>query len=178
MEISNYQSINSEDIIDLYQTAFTDSAGEGEGLVLKTLVTNLIDLTPADELLGFVVVDKDCLIGAIFFSRFFIRDDIKAFLLSPVVVATKYQGQGIGKQLIAFGLERLKLNGVNLVITYGDPNFYSRVGFHQITTDLIRPPYPLTQPVGWMAQRLDGCQLSLIAKETRCVKAFCEKRYW
>jgi len=57
------------------------------------------------------------------------ESEVNAFLLGPVAIHTSYQGKGIGQKLINFGLNTLKENGVELAFTYGDPNFYSKVGF-------------------------------------------------
>ena len=38
--------------------------------------------------------------------------------------------------MINFGINRLKESGVSIVFTYGDPDFYSKVGFSQINEKL------------------------------------------
>jgi predicted N-acetyltransferase YhbS len=54
-----------------------------------------------------------------------------AYILSPVAVHTDHQGQGVGQQLINFGIQHLKEDGVTLIFTYGDPEFYKKLAFTQ-----------------------------------------------
>ncbi|MCG5517084.1 MULTISPECIES: hypothetical protein [unclassified Ectothiorhodospira] len=46
-----------------------------------------------------------------------------------------------------------------MVLTYGDPNYYSRIGFKPITEALAPAPFTLKQPEGWLGQSLfiDAC---------------------
>lgn len=81
----------------------------------------------------------------------------RAFILSPVAVSTDVQGKGVGQALIRYGLDHLKSLGVELVFTYGDPGYYSKVGFEQITEAIVKAPWPLSQPIGWLALALWRC---------------------
>jgi predicted N-acetyltransferase YhbS len=64
--------------------------------------------------------------------------------------------------LIQFGLETLSKDGVELAITYGDPNFYSKVGFQSVTEAVVPAPIPLQHPEGWLAQSLNGNEIKSI----------------
>jgi putative acetyltransferase len=46
-----------------------------------------------------------------------------------MAVAPAYQRQGIGSQLVAQGLERLRELGCPFVVVIGHPEFYPRFGF-------------------------------------------------
>ncbi|CAD7778098.1 MAG: hypothetical protein KIIPBIDF_00975 [Candidatus Methanoperedenaceae archaeon GB50] len=46
-------------------------------------------------------------------------------MLAPVAVSTEHQRKGIGQALINYGLDELKKRSVSIVVTYGDPSFYS-----------------------------------------------------
>jgi putative acetyltransferase len=85
---------------------------------------------------------------------------------------------GIGQGLVRFGLESLRQEGVALAFTYGDPAFYSKVGFRPVMEDMIRAPLPLTQPEGWLCQSLIGADIPRIPGESSCVKAFDNPAYW
>ena len=47
----------------------------------------------------------------------------------PVAVRPAHQGQGIGRELIARSLEKARALGHLAVLIYGDPGYYSRLGF-------------------------------------------------
>ncbi|GAA5317542.1 MAG: N-acetyltransferase [Candidatus Pelagadaptatus aseana] len=178
MKLNRFTEDQTQPVIQLYTDVFAASEGETEGKVIGELVANLITTTSVDDLLGFVARVDDRIAGCIFFSRFTVPDGSLAFLLSPVAVATQLQGTGIGQRLIRYGLNQLKIAGAELVFTYGDPNYYSRVGFQQIDESCIRPPYPLSQPIGWMAQLLEGGDVPSMSGQTQCVSAFSDPAYW
>lgn len=43
---------------------------------------------------------------------------------------------------------------------------------------VIAAPWPLSQPIGWLAQTLDGTPVPVIRGETRCVSAFNDPALW
>lgn len=61
--------------------------------------------------------------------------------LGPVSVLPEYQKQGIGKSLIHKGLSLLKDLGSEGCALVGDPNYYQRFGFKNIT-DMIHEGIP------------------------------------
>ena len=80
--------------------------------------------------------------------------------------------------IINFGISHLKSQGVNLVFTYGDPNFYSRVGFKPVSESTIKAPLKLSYPEGWLAQSLDGSRIKAIKGAVHCVEALNDQKYW
>ena len=146
---------NSEkEITQLFTNVFTNSEGADEGLLIGNLVEELQKTTKPEDFFCFVTIDSDEIIACVFFTRFTTKTAINSFILSPVAVATKHQKKGIGQNLIKYGIDYLKQNNVELLITYGDPNFYSRVGFKQISEETIKAPLKLTYPEGWLALSL------------------------
>ena len=178
MKLSNFQSHEPEEIILLFEKTFSDSEGATEGKFIGKLVRKLIGTTDEKDIFGFCTVNNGTLIGSIFFGRLFLPTEINAFMLSPVAVPTVYQRKGIGQSLINYGLEQLKTEGVELVVTYGDPNYYNKVGFQAISEDILAPPYELTCPKGWQAQSLVSTPISPIQGKSQCVKAFRNQEYW
>jgi predicted N-acetyltransferase YhbS len=85
---------------------------------------------------------------------------------------------GIGQNLIDHGLKELKRRGARIVITYGDPAFYSKVGFRPISEDVIRAPFKLSQPEGWLGQSLTDDSIEAIPGPCSCVKALDNPAYW
>lgn len=169
---------DTEVIRGLFTDTFTDSEGPSEGALIGNLAQELMTETEARDIYGFVAVEAEKTIGCIFFTRLTFENDINAFLLAPVAIHTDYQGQGIGQGLIGFGINKLKANGVELVMTYGDPRFYSKVGFKPVSEATINPPLQLSLPEGWLGQSLSGDSVKPVTGRPACVKAFNKPEYW
>jgi len=178
MKLSEFQSHQADEVVSLFNKSFSDSEGKAEGETVSMLTRQLIATTVEVDLFGYCAWDSGELLGCIFFSRFTPPINRPAFMLSPVAVSTNHQRKGIGQKLINFGLEKIKLEGVELVVTYGDPNYYSRMGFVSITESIISSPFALTHPHGWQAQTLTSEPLAPIKGETQCVEAFRRQEYW
>jgi putative acetyltransferase len=168
----------TEEIKRLFTIVFSDSEGESEGILIGNLAYELMTETDKKDLYGFVAIDHGIIIGCIFFSRLIFESGINAFILSPVAVHSDYQGKGIGQQLINYGLRELKAKGVELVLTYGDINFYSKVGFDPISEEIVKAPVKLTYPEGWLGQSLISDTVEPIADQPSCVKALNKPEYW
>jgi len=178
MKFTDYTSDHSQEVIRLFTDVFSDSEGQKEGRVIGQLVTELIDTTDSNDLLGYIIISGGTVVGCIFFSRMTLASDKVAFVLSPVAVASQHQGKGIGQQLINYGIQQLKSHGVELVFTYGDPNFYSKAGFVKISEDVIQAPKTLTYPEGWLAQSLNNESIKAEVEATKCVSALNKQVYW
>ena len=152
MNLLLYSPSNIDEIKQLFTKVFSDSEGQSEGLLIGNLVYDLMTGTDVQDLYGFVAIENEKIIGSIFFSRMTFETEVNAFILSPVAIHTNYQRKGVGQKLINFGIKHLKEKGVGLVFTYGDPKFYSKVGFSLITEKLVKAPLALTYPEGWLAQ--------------------------
>ena len=178
MHYSKFESADTQSVVDLFFSVFGHSEGNEEGLLISELVARLISTTACDDLMGFVAKNETGLVGCIFFSRFSVPNDQLAFILSPVAVATAVQSQGVGLGLINYGIEHLKQNRVELVFTYGDPAYYSKFGFQQIDEHTVKAPFKLSQPIGWLAQSLNGEPIQPMQGVTGCVEALSDAKYW
>lgn len=178
MNISIFKTDQSQEVVNLFTHVFSDSEGADEGKTIGRLVLDLITTTEKSDVVGFVAMDSDTVIGSIFFSRLVLDSGNTAFMLSPVAISTERQQKGIGQQLIRAGIDYLKANGVEFAFTYGDPNYYSKSGFKQISDNDIKPPFTLSQPQGWLAQSLQGISLGRAKGTTTCVNAFNKPEYW
>ncbi|GAK86436.1 predicted acetyltransferase [Vibrio ponticus] len=179
MNYSILDLTQQDEIKDLFQATFSDSEGVDEGAVIGELAHQLVVTTNSEEMVIVGVSENDTLVGCVIFTKLhFKSNSTNAYLLSPAAVATSAQGKGIGQKLITFGLETLKAQGVELVVTYGDPSFYSKVGFAQITEEQVKAPLVLSYPHGWLGQKLDGSDLVAIDSETLCAPALNEQKYW
>jgi predicted N-acetyltransferase YhbS len=162
----------------LFISVFSQSEGVDEGALIGNLVKDMIASTDSRDLYGFVAVEGKQILGAIFFSRLTLEKDVDVFILAPVAVHSDHQGLGIGQTLITHGLQDLQERGVRYVTTYGDPSFYSKVGFHPISQDLIQPPLELSQPEGWLGQPLTDDAIVTLPGRSICVKALDDPAYW
>ena len=78
--------------------------------------------------LALVAVSDGAVVGHILFSPLTVGTEAGA-ALGPMAVRPAYQRQGIGSQLVAQGLERLREQGCPFVVVIGHPEFYPRFGF-------------------------------------------------
>jgi putative acetyltransferase len=178
MKLSTYNPSNTEEIKQLFTKTFSDSEGQSEGLLIGNLAYELMTSTAGHDFYCFVATENEQIIGSIIFSKLSFESEINAFLLSPVAISTSYQGKGIGQKLINFGLNSLKENGVELAFTYGDPSFYSKVGFSLITEKIVKAPLKLTYPEGWLGQSLVSDEIEPITGNSYCVEAFNKPDIW
>ncbi len=166
-------------IADLFTATFEASEGAEEGTLIGALARDLMTQTPASDLHVMTVWDGSTVIGGAIFSRLSYPDDDRVvFVMGPVAVATNRQGQGIGQELITWSLEALREAGVDVVLTYGDPQYYGRVGFAAISQADVPAPFPLQHPEGWLGQSLSGSGLTPFQPTPRCVPAFNDPVFW
>ncbi|WP_432472993.1 GNAT family N-acetyltransferase [Amphritea sp. HPY] len=178
MKISTFSASQSQDVINLFTEVFSDSEGRDEGESIGSLVSDLIRTTAEHDILGFVAVLEEEIVGCVFFTRLRLPSGKVAFILSPVAIVTEQQGKGVGQQLIRQGIEELRFKQVDLVFTYGDPAFYSKVGFQQVSEDIVKAPLKLTQPEGWLAQPLQSGVMITVEDSSECVNALNKQEYW
>lgn len=178
MKFLSCNTDNAKAISQLFNETFADSEGADEGKVIGQLTTELMSTTDNDDLFIFVAKKEGKLVGSILFSRLTFENEINAFILSPVAVHPDFQRQGVGQKLIKFGLEALRSYGVELVLTYGDPNYYSKVGFKQLSEDMVKAPQALTYPQGWIGQSLVSDELPSKIGRCSCVPALNKAEYW
>jgi len=178
MEYSTAHPSDAAEIEQLFMKTFADSEGQAEGEMIGRLARDLMSGTPEGDLYCFVAREDRQIVGCIFFSRITFESELKAFILAPVAVQTDHQGKGIGQKLITFGLDALSKDGVELAITYGDPSFYSKVGFHSVTEAVVPAPLTLQHPEGWLAQYLNSDEIQPIKGKSSCVEALNKPEYW
>jgi putative acetyltransferase len=169
---------SQDEITSLFTSVFTASEGEKEGRLIGNLASELSSGIDNQEIVSFGACEEDSIIGSIFFTRLRFRDAIQVYMLAPVAVSTEHQGKGVGQALINYGLNELKNRSMAVAITYGDPSFYSKVGFRTLSENVIKAPLKLSVPVGWLGQSLTGEQIPTINERPKCVKEFNNPAYW
>ena len=129
--------------------------------------------------ISLVAEDSAQTVGHVAVSPVSISDgSIDWYGLGPISVIPNEQGKGIGQQLINFGIQELKTLGVKLVFTYGDPSFYSKVGFEKIGEEVVKAPKKLTYPEGWLAQSLNNERITSEVGVAKCISALNKQEYW
>lgn len=162
----------------LFTSVFSEAESKAEGRLVGELAAELALVIDNAQVWCFATHEAGELIAAIFLTRLDFNQDINVYLLGPVAVATEYQGRGVGQSLIGYGLAQLKAQAVELVITYGDPAFYSKVGFQALSETQIKAPLPLSMPQGWQVISLTGSAIPVINERPTCVQAFDNPAYW
>lgn len=178
MTLCNLQPTDAARTRELVCAVFTASEGKPEGDLIGSVAEELTRDIDHHNIFGFASTEDDSLLGAIIFSRLSYKHDIKVFLLAPVAVSNSHQGKGIGQALITYGLHEMKNHGAEIAITYGDPSFYSKVGFLPLSQQSIKPPYELSQPVGWIGQSLSGKEMPVLTDTPSCVRTFRNPSLW
>ena len=82
--------------------------------------------------LSLVAESEGVVVGQILFSPARIVADSHSTTgmgLGPMSVAPRFQGKGVGTQLVQAGLDLLAVQGIGWVVVLGHPEFYGRLGF-------------------------------------------------
>jgi len=169
---------NQEEVASLFSSVFTSSEGEKEGKLIGDLASKLASGIDNQDIICFGTYIEESIIGSIFFTRLQFKEAIQVYMLAPVAINTEHQGKGVGQALINHGLNELKIRSVAVAITYGDPSFYSKVGFQAMSENVIQAPIKLSFPEGWLGQSLTEEPIPTINDLPTCVKEFNDPAYW
>lgn len=90
-----------------------------------------------------VAIRGNRLVAAVTLSEVKIGGVPGALLLGPIAVEPEFAGQGLGRQLIAEGIEDARSAGKSLVILVGDEPYYGRFGFRRVPPGQITLPGPV-----------------------------------
>ena len=179
MIITTEYEVRKTEIIALFRDTFQASEGLEAGKEIENLVSGLMGLESIEDMQVFLAIENQELLGCIIFTPLiYPQDSRKIVILSPVAVATNHQGKGLGQRLINQALNDLQLNGVYVIITYGDIKFYSKVGFAQITQADAQAPFELQYPEGWLGQALGAKDWTPLQGPSQCVEPLNEPVYW
>lgn len=179
MEFSQEYMERDREIAGLFEATFFATQGYLEGSQFGELARNLMYTVHARDLYVFTADSEGALVGAVAFSRLsFEGDERIVFMLSPMAVAVGSHFRGVGPALIRHGLDAMRHDGVQIVITYGEPRFYAKLGFSPISTEFAPPPYELTLPEVWQGLSLTDRELTPLAGPSRCVPPFDDPVMW
>ena len=179
MEITQEYLGREVAIEELFTDTFSDSEGRDEGKLIGALVKRVLADTQHKDIYVFTGQEEEKIVAAVLFTRMtYAEDDRAVFLLSPMAVATSRQREGLGQHIINSALRTLRDDNVDLVITYGDISFYSKVGFQPISEDTAAAPLKLSFPQGWIAQSLSSDTIAPLKGSASCVASFNDQAIW
>ena len=152
---------------------------QSEAEIVSQLALDLLEDETAQPILSLVAEQDNEIVGNIIFSSVNIEgvEGVSAYILAPLAVTKDNQGKGIGAKLINQGLETLKARGAEIVLVYGDPNYYTRTGFK--AGHNLKPPHKLKYPdEAWMAQELEEGILANTRGAVQCASSLDSPEYW
>ena len=175
MKIRESVENDKKSIRKVHQNAFEQSEGEA----VSQLAIDLLEDKTALPILSLVAEQDNEIIGNVIFSSVNIEDakGVSAYILAPMAVKWFAQRNGTGTLLINKGLETLKERGAELVLVYGDPDYYMRTGFK--AGHNIKAPHKLKYPEeAWMAQELKKDVLKSIKGTVQCAASLNSPEHW
>ncbi|MCU7907211.1 MAG: N-acetyltransferase [Candidatus Thiodiazotropha sp. (ex Epidulcina cf. delphinae)] len=175
MKIRESVENDKKAIRKVHQNAFD----QPEGKIISQLAIDLLEDKTALPILSLVAEQDNEIIGNVIFSSVNIEcvERVSAYILAPLAVTRFAQRSGIGTQLINKGLETLKERGAEIVLVYGDPNYYIRTGFKGDHN--LKPPHKLKYPEeAWMAQELVEGILTKKQGMVQCALSLNSPEYW
>jgi len=165
---------DKEFIRKVHQNAF----GQPEGETVSQLAIDLLEDKTALPILSLVAEQDNEIIGNVIFSSVNIEgaEGVSAYILAPLAVVKDIQRKGIGAKLINQGLESLRKRDAEIVLVYGDPNYYARTGFK--AGHNLKAPYKLEYPDAWLAQGLVEGVLAKAQGVVRCALSLSSPELW
>jgi len=101
--------------------------------------------------LSLVAMMDDIIVGHILFTKIKIKDEqenvFESLALAPMAVQPALQKQGIGEQLIRYGLKKAKALGYQSVIVLGHEHYYPKFGFVPAEKWQIKAPFDVPSNV-------------------------------
>jgi predicted N-acetyltransferase YhbS len=175
MKIRESVEDDKKSIRKVHLNAFDQSERE----TVSQLAIDILEDKTALPILSLVAEQDNEIIGSVIFSSVNIEgnEGISAYILAPLAVSKFAQRIGIGTLLINNGLETLKQRDAEIVLVYGDPDYYMRTGFK--AGHNLKPPYKLEYPEeAWMAQELVENILTKIQGTVQCARSLSSPEYW
>src|SRR6056300_323038 len=176
MDIRLAQETDLDSILKVIETAFSDE----ENKVIKHLAQELSREVTSPSIKSLVAEVDNQIIGYVSFSPIFLKSDssISGYILAPLAVSPEHQKQGIGSNLIKSGIDMLTKDGADVLLVYGDPNYYGRFGFNEEIGRIFIPPYSLDYPFGWTGMMLSGTAIPEQTIQFECVSSLSNPDLW
>lgn len=179
MKNSIYTGGYHQQIVKLFTNTFPYEECPKEGSLLGKLAKDLLESSDKQDVMVFVSQHQNVVIGCVIFTRLsYTPKHTPIWLLSLVAVKPKARSKGIGKSLVSYAHHVLQQEGVQVVVVYGDIQFFGKIGYKHITAETIQTPLPVACPRYWLAKSLINRTIEPIPGKTYCVAAMNDTRYW
>ena len=176
MHIRFAQATDLNSIQKVIETAFSDQ----ENTVIMNLAAELSSENTRPPIQSLVAEVDNQVAGYVSCSPIFLSSHagICGYILAPLAILPNHRKQGIGSNLIKSGIELLAKQSVDVLLVYGDPDYYGRFGFKHSTARSFVPPYPLEYPCGWLGMMLSDIDIPAAPIEFACVSSFNKPDLW
>jgi len=170
------QETDLDSIQKVVATAFSDE----ENKAISNFAADLSKETTSPPIKSLVAEIGHQVIGYVCYSPIFLKSTsgTSGYILSPLAVSPEHQNQGIGSILIKSGIDMLTKDGADILLVYGDPDYYGRFGFKEEIGRLFVPPYPLEYPFGWTGMKLNKNNAPNTPIKFECVAALSKPDLW
>ncbi len=151
-----------------------------ENKVIMNLAQDLSTETTSLAIKSLVAEVDNQVIGYVTYSPIFLTSafGISGYILAPLAVSPEHQKQGVGSNLIKWGIDMLTKEGAGVLLVYGDPAYYGRFGFREEVGRSFVPPYQLEHPFGWRGMMLNGTAVPDAPITFSCVAALSKPDLW
>src|SRR6056300_818843 len=129
MNIRLAQETDLDSILKVIETAFSDE----ENKVIMNLAQELSREVTSPSIKSLVAEVDNQVSGYVSYSPILLKSDSSmcGYILAPLAVSPEHQKQGVGSNLIKSGIDMLTKDGVGVLMVYGDPAYYGRLGFKE-----------------------------------------------
>ena len=176
MTIRFAQKMDSGSVRKVIEAAFPAA----ENKVIMDFVAGLASETVTPPIQSLVAEVDHRVVGYGACTPIFFRPDtcICGYILAPLAVLPNHQKRGVGSNLIRTATDRLAKDGVDVLLVYGDPDYYARFGFKQDIARPFVPPYALEYPSGWLGRMLSDIDCPETPIGFKGIPALNKKDLW
>ena len=175
MKLRKARLEDAEGIREVYENAFPEEEKE----LVSNLAVDLLSEESGRPVLSMVAEEEGGIIGHVALSPVFERcsNVFLGHILAPLAVRSEWQKKGVGSSLIREGTARLEKEA-EVLLVYGDPEYYGRFGFEAEVAEKYEPPYPLAFPFGWQGMQIGERSARGDSMEIECVAPLSNRKLW